>query len=164
MKSRLLGSAVCVVVLVAGLAAPAYASPRAGLIQAATSPNCSLNHNSALLNSQFVNGATVTGDWYYYTWVICSGNVGDIALAGLVDLNGQRVDSAFTGFTGLPHANKFLVPVHHCAPCTGTWTMSFGQILQSPAGFAWGTPGPGCITLSKGLYLLCVEQQTFTIA
>jgi hypothetical protein len=161
--SKLLGSALCAVILVAGMAVPASASPRSGLPLVVAPPSCSLGHNAQLLNGTFNGTQTVNGDWYYYTWAICSGNVGDIALAAVISLNGTQVDSGVTGFTGTPHANKGLIPIHHCAVCTGTWSMAYGQILKAPAGTAWGPPGAGCITVSSGLYLVCVQTQSFNI-
>jgi hypothetical protein len=161
--SKPLGSAICAVILVAGLAGPAYAAPPDGLTRVATPPSCSLGHNAQLLHGNFNGTQTLNGDWYYYTWAICSGNIGDIALAAVISLNGKQVDSGVTGFTGTPHANKGLIPIHHCAVCTGTWTMAYGQILKAAAGTVWGPPGSGCVTVSKGLYLVCVQQQTFTI-
>jgi hypothetical protein len=147
--------AVGLIGLVVAGAAPAGATPRA---PATTVPTCSIATPHGLIGSSFLNGKTVNGTWYYAVGVVCNANVGDIALYDEIDYQGMKVESHTKGFTGTPHSqdNEGYFPVP-CAVCSGTWTFVTGEILKAPAGFTWVSSG-GCVALSSGLYLFCVQQ------
>lgn len=163
MRSRSIQMLVSVgaIALLLAAAAPAGAMPENPRVTVI--PTCSIAGPHGLVGSQFTGGTTVNGTWYYAVGVVCSANVADIALYAEIAHNGVKVDSHLKNFTGMPRSvdNEGYFP-SACAQCAGTWTFTFGEILQAPAGFTW-TTSAGCAAVSGGLYLFCVQQQTETI-